>query len=151
VKGEIGAITLHMNPTEMRYPGNLNRGPFRAFGDKLMSAAFCVASTLAHGKFTFADFHSGAHPARDRLAALVDIKEDTALPLLASRLVVQAAGGAVEERVANSRDESDITWTSVDAWAGAIWGEAGRSRADYEKCRDAIRGLERAKVARIPL
>ncbi len=146
----ITAVRIEMNPFEMRYPGNLNRAPFRAFGDKLMSAAFCSASVLANRGFRFEDFHSGPHAERDRLTDIVEIAEDERLPLLSARArVTLSDGSTLTEHVENSRSEVAIDWNSVDAWAEALWAEVGRPRERYLACRDAILGLPKAANARI--
>ncbi len=147
----ITAIRVEMNPFEMRYPGTLNRGPFRAFGDRLMSAAFCAASVLQHREFRFDDFHGGPLAERDRLVDMAEVSDDASLPLLSARVIATTPNGTVTERVENSRREVGIEWDSVDDWAVALWKEAGRGADDYHACRAAILDLPGAKVARILL
>jgi len=144
-------VRIMMNGFEMRYPGNLNRGPFVAFGDKLMSAAFCSASVLANGRFIFEDFHAGPNAERDRLIAATEIVEDPQMPMLACRIIADTDAGTLEENVSDSRSQVAIEWDSVDKWAKAIWEEAGRPAATYDASRDAIRNLEKASVAKIPV
>lgn len=147
----ITAIRVEMNPFEMHYPGSLNRSPFRAFGDRLMSVAFCTASVLHQRGFEFGDFHKGPDAERDRLADLVQVTEDERLALLSSRVVVTTRdGGTLTEYVENSRRDVAIEWDSVDDWARALWADAGRSSGAYEACRDAILELPTAAVTRIP-
>jgi 2-methylcitrate dehydratase PrpD len=145
----ITAILVEMNPFEMRYPGTLNRGPFRAFGDRLMSVAFCTASVLRHRGFRFEDFHIGPDAERDRLADMVKVADDERLPLLSSRVTVTTPAGTTTEHVENSRRDVAIEWDSVDDWAEALWKEAGRAPAEYRACRAAILDLPNAAAARI--
>lgn len=144
------ALRIHMNSFERGYPGNLNKGPFRSFSDKLMSAAFCASSVVAHRGFRFEDFHSGPHSVRDRLIAATEVLEDKALPLLSSWVEIDTAEGKAVGRVENSRAEVALDWSTIDPWATGLWEEAGRSRADYERCRDAVRNLPHASSARVP-
>ena len=147
----ITRIQVHMNPKEYRYPGHVNKGPFRAFGDRLMSAEFCAASVLAHGKFVFDDFHAHESPARARLVGLTEVIEDPALPLLSARVSVTTPQGIVEELLIDSRAAVGLDWTTMDDWAGELWREAGRSGDDFKRCRDAVRQLETASEVRLPL
>lgn len=145
------AMRVEMNAFEITYPGTLNRGPFRSFSDRLMSAAFCSSSVVAHGGFHFQDFHTGPHAARDKLVERTEVVSDAKLPLLSSRIVARAAdGSSITAVVENSRDEVAIDWSSIDPWAIALWDEAGKSRADYEACRDAVRNLPSARRVHLP-
>ncbi|GIK80517.1 MAG: hypothetical protein BroJett024_16220 [Alphaproteobacteria bacterium] len=147
----VSRLRIEMNPFEMRYPGTLNRGPFHSFSDKLMSAAFCAASVVAHSGFRFEDFHSGAHAVRDSLTALAQV-EESSLSLLSARVTIETAGGArIVGEVENSRDEVAIDWTSVDDWAAALWTEAGRTEREYAACRDAVRDLPESRRAKLPV
>lgn len=147
----IRRVTVQMNPFEMRYPGTLNRGPFNAFGAKLMSARFCTASVLSRGGFDFPDFHAGGSPSRERIIALVDVVEDTDLPLLSARVSVELANGeTLREEVRNSREEVAIDWASVDPWAIALWEEAGRDKDAYQRCRDAVLALPEQEKTELP-
>lgn len=151
-KDSIRRILVQMNSFEMRYPGTLNRGPFRSFGAKLMSATYCSASVIGNGVFDFSDFHNSESTARDRLIPITEIAEDTTLPLLSARVTVGLADGRlVTEEVKNSRDEVAIEWNSVDSWASALWEEADRSAAAYEACRDVVRDLEFQSKLHLPL
>ena len=147
----IKSVRVEMNPFEMRYPGTLNRGPFRSFSDRLMSAAFCAGSVLARGGFTFVDFHAGPDPERDRIIALSEVVDDKALPLLSGRVSIETSDGRrMSEHVANSRGEVGIDWASVDAWAEPLWAEAGRDAGAYRRCREAVLELPKTRAARLP-
>ncbi len=148
---EITHIHVQMNPKEFRYPGHVNKGPFTAFGDRLMSAEMCAGSVLAFGKFVFADFHAKESPVRTRLVNLTEVVEDTNLPLLSARITVTTPRGPVTEEVINSRAEAGLNWNTIDDWASALWEEAGRTRGDYQRCKDAVLKLEGAADARLPL
>ena len=148
---EISHIRVQMNPKEFRYPGHVNKGPFTAFGDRLMSAEMCAASVLAFGKFVFADFHAKESPVRTRLVELTEVVEDVNLSLLSARIAVMTPQGLIEEQVINSRAEVGLDWTTIDDWAASLWEEAGRTRSDYLRCRDAVLQLETAGDARLPL
>lgn len=151
-KAQPRAVRIEMNSFEIGYPGNMNRGPFRSFSDKLMSAAFCASSVVASRGFTFGDFHSGGNAARDALIAATEVVVDPALPLLSSRVTLTTADGkTVTGQVANSRAEVALDGSTIDPWAIGLWEEGGRTRQDYERCRDAVRGLPRAANARLPL
>jgi 2-methylcitrate dehydratase PrpD len=145
------SLRVEMNAFEITYPGTLNRSPFRSFSDRLMSAAFCSSSVVAHGGFHFEDFHTGPHAARDKLVGQTEVVSAPDLGLLSSRIIARAADGEnVTAFVANSRDEVAIDWSSIDPWAIALWEEAGKTRADYEACRDAVRDLPRARQFQLP-
>ena len=145
-------IRVDMNPFEMRYPGSLNSGPFRAFGDRLMSVAFCTASVLRHRGFRFDDFHTGPEAERDRLAALVQVTDDADRALLSARVTVTTSDGTImSEDVENSRRDVAIGWDRVDDWAEALWREGGRTPQEYRACRTAVLGLPAASIAQFPL
>lgn len=150
-KATVKDVKIMMNSFERSYPGNLNRGPFRGFGDRLMSAAFCSSSVLSCGKFIFDDFHVGSNDARDRLVSVTEVIEDPQMPLLSCRFLVETDSGQIEEMVSDSRAEVAIDWTTVDRWARALWEEAGKPASSYDDARDLIRDLEKAPVARLPL
>jgi len=149
---DIRGILVEMNSFEMRYPGTLNRGPFKSFGDKLMSAAFCSASVIARRGFSFEDFHR--KPDNDLVALIEKVKvvDDPGLPLLSARVSIEFADGRkLVEEVKNSRDEVAIDWASIDPWAASLWEEGGRSAKDYGACRDAVRALPGATIAQLPM
>ncbi len=151
-KSTLRRLRVVMNSFERGYPGTLNRGPFRSFSDKLMSAAFCASSVVAHRGFRFDDFHSGPHAERDRLIEGTEVVADASLPLLSSRVEIETEGGAtVTGSVENSRSEVALDWSTIDSWGIDLFEEVGRPRADYERCRVAVRELPRAAMARVPL
>ena len=45
----VTSVRVHLSEDEVRYPGSLNRGPFRSRSDALMSVRFCVACSLTDG------------------------------------------------------------------------------------------------------
>jgi hypothetical protein len=57
----------------------------------------------------------------------------------------------VSATLENSRDAVAIDWASIDPWAIGLWEEAGRTRADYEACRAAVRDLPNAKRVSLPI
>jgi 2-methylcitrate dehydratase PrpD len=150
--GRAAALRIELNAFEITYPGTLNRGPFRSFGDRLMSAAFCASSVVAHGGFRFDDFHSGPQAPRDELIGRTEVVPDAGLPLLSSRVIARTTdGGSITASVKDSRAAVAIDWSSIEPWAIALFQEAGRTRKDYEACRDAVRDLATAKQARLPI
>src|SRR5690606_1192377 len=85
----IRSILVEMNSFEITYPGTLNHGPlFRAFGDRLMSAAFCTSAVLSRRGLVFDDLMGADDPLRDRLVAATEVRKDDQLPLLSSRVTV---------------------------------------------------------------
>jgi 2-methylcitrate dehydratase PrpD len=140
---DIESVTLSMNPYEMRYPGTLNKGPFRSFSDVLMSAAFCSASVLACGRFEFKDLFNLARAERNRLIDATKVQEDPALPTLSCRIEILTRRG---ERVVDSLIDGGkalaIDASSIDEWALGLWQEAGRSEAQYRRFRAAVDSLE---------
>ena len=147
----VRALRVDMNPFERLYPGNLNRGPFRSFSDKLMSAAFCASSVIASGRFEFDDFHAGPNEARDRLIDLAEIEPDERLPLLSCRVSLTLADGSIlQETIHNSREDVALDWATIDPWAVELWQGAGRDQAAYFACRDAVRSLPDAVAVSIP-
>ncbi|MGD9762818.1 MAG: MmgE/PrpD family protein [Candidatus Binatia bacterium] len=138
----IERVTIAMNPAEMRYPGTLNKGPFRSFSDVLMSAAFCCASVLVNRGFAFGDLFDLGRADRNRLIAATDVRDDAALPPLSCRIELQLAGGAMlSDTLLDGGAELASDWASLDAWAAALWREAGRP--DYTHFRDAVSELDR--------
>jgi 2-methylcitrate dehydratase PrpD len=149
---EAQSMRVDMNAFEITYPGKLNRGPFRSFSDKLMSVAFCSSSVVANGGFQFADFHVGPNAKRDKLIENTEVVSDPALPLLTSRITARTTDGAtVTALLENSRDAVALDWASIDPWAIDLWQEAGRTRADYEACRNAVRALPSSDRVSLPL
>jgi 2-methylcitrate dehydratase PrpD len=148
---DIKGARVSMNEFELSYPGTSSRGPFHSFSSKLMSAAFCCSSVLGSRRFSFADFQGGSATQVERLVERVAVVPDSQLPLLSSSLSVELVDGTVlNETVTNSREEVDIDWRSVDPWASSLWAEAGRSRSEYQACRDFVESLTQAVQVRLP-
>ncbi|MBI4059898.1 MAG: MmgE/PrpD family protein [Elusimicrobia bacterium] len=144
---DIERVTVWMNPYEMRYPGTLNKGPFRSFSDVLMSAAFCCASVLACGRFEFRDLFDPRNAARDRLIGVTEVREDAALPTLSCRIEVQPKrGNRIAQTLMHGGGALAIDATSIDAWALELWQEGGRSEAEFRAFRAAVDALERTSA-----
>lgn len=142
VAAAIERIDVVMNPFEMRYPGTLNKGPFRSFSDVLMSAAFCSASVFANGRFVFSDLFDLGRADRNRLIDATVVRDDAALPTLSCRIEIQLKGGGkISEEMINGGAGLAIDWNTVDEWASGLWSEAGRSEAQYMRFREAVRNL----------
>jgi 2-methylcitrate dehydratase PrpD len=148
---DVEALTISMNPYEMRYPGTLNKGPFRSFSDVLMSAAFCCASVLACGRFEFKDLFDLARPDRNRLIDLAKVQEDPALSTpLSCRIEVRLKRGeTIADSLIDGGKALAIDGSTIDAWALGLWQEAGRPEAQYRRFRAAVDALERISARRL--
>jgi len=149
----IAQIKVEMNPFEMGYPGTLNKGPaFRAFGERLMSAPFCVSAVLARGALHFPDFHGATDPTRDRLLPVVDVVADKRRPILSAKVsITMRDGRTLTGETQDSRAEVRLDWSTVMDWGHALWREAGREGSAFDRCADAVRSLQRAsKVELFP-
>jgi 2-methylcitrate dehydratase PrpD len=148
---DIREVRVSMNEFEISYPGTSSRGPYHSFSSKLMSAAFCCASVLAAGRFSFTDFQGPSSPQLKEMLQKVTVVGDAKLPLLSASLTIELGDGTVlNETLMNSRDEIAIEWASIDAWAGSLWTESGRSLKQYEGCRDYIENLGQTAEVRFP-
>ena len=140
---DIETVTISMNPYEMRYPGTLNKGPFRSFSDVLMSAAFCCTSVLACGRFEFKDLFDLARADRNRLIDATKVQEDPALPTLSCRIeILPRRGERAVDSLIDGGKALAIDAASIDEWALGLWKEAGRSEAQYRRFRAAVDSLE---------
>jgi len=139
----IERVRVEMNRFEMNYPGTLNAGPvFRSFSDRLMSARFCVASVLQSGHFDFDAFLREPSPDMQRLVAATDVQAADDLGTLSCRIGLTLAGDEVlQGELRDGGGELAIDWTTIDAWAGALWSAAGRSGGACERARDAVLAL----------
>lgn len=145
---EIRRARIDMTPFELRYPGTLNKGPFKSFSDVLMSAAFCMSSVLANGRLAFDDLLQLDRPDRDRLIACTEVVPDETLGTLSCRVTVELGNGTtVVEEVRDGGKELELNWNTVDDWARALWLEGGRSGAAYDRARDVILDLPRRPAA----
>lgn len=111
-------VTISINSFEMRYPGTLNKGPFRSFSDVLMSAAFCSASVLACGRFDFNDMFNFRRQDRDRLIDATEVRDDSSLPTLSCRIELQLKDGARR----NDRKFTKIFAPQLMFWSAAMCG-----------------------------
>jgi 2-methylcitrate dehydratase PrpD len=144
-------VRLAMNQFELNYPGTSGQGPFHSFSSKLMSATFCCASVLGSRGFNFDDFQGSPGTQVTQLLDRVSVAADSKIPLLSSALEVELSDGTLlSEAVTNSREEVNIEWASVDAWAAALWTGARRSREEYEACREFVEHLAQATEVRFP-
>lgn len=140
---DIQGIVITMNPFEMRYPGTLNKGPFRSFSDILMSVTFCTASVFSRGRFEFSDLFERNRTERDRLIAATEVHDDQALPTLSCRIDLKLAGGATDsDSIIDGGKGLAIDVATIDEWALGLWREAGRSAAQYERFRAAVDVIE---------
>jgi 2-methylcitrate dehydratase PrpD len=89
----IRALRLYLNPDDRAYPGTLASAPFSGRGQALMSAAFCVAAALVHGRVSLAALEDVGDLRVLGLAARVAVEADSALPQLAARLEVAFEDG----------------------------------------------------------
>lgn len=138
---DVAHIRVEMNPQEMRYPGNQNRGPFHSFSDVLMSAACCLASVLVQGRLDFQDLLKLENPQRQALIERVEIVEDPALGKLSDRIEVRLNDGRVlRDEVLSAGDVVSPTLQDIDPWAASLWAEVGRGSA-YPAFRAAVYGL----------
>jgi len=139
---DIEHMRIEMNPQEMRYPGNLNRGPFHSFSDVLMSAACCLASVMVHGRLDFQDLMTLEQPRRQALIGRIEIAEDPTLGKLSDRIEVRLRDGRVlRDEVLAGGDVVSPTAQDIDPWSAALWAEAGRGPA-YPAFRAAVDKLE---------
>ncbi|MEO5702087.1 MAG: MmgE/PrpD family protein [Casimicrobiaceae bacterium] len=139
---KVRKLTVAMTPFEMRYPGTLNKGPFRSFSDVLMSAAFCAASVLEQGRLVFEDLNRFESPSRDALIARTEVVPDDALGTLSCRVTISLDDGTeYVEAVHDGGKALALDWTTVDDWAEALWEEGGRPRANYARTRDTVLSL----------
>ena len=146
--GKIEKIVLWMNPFEMHYPGNLNKGPFTSFSDVLMSASFLCASVLANGRFLFSDLFDYGRADRNRLIDAIEVKENPALGTLSCRMDIRLTGGeTITSELINGGAELALDWTTVDEWAVGLWKEGGRNESQYQTFRKAVRDLEKGSAA----
>lgn len=143
----IRSIRLEMRGFEMRYPGTLNKGPFRSFSDVLMSAAFCSATVVACRGFDFSDLFRHDHAERDRLIAATEVVEGADLPVLSCRIAWKLADGReIRSELIDGGAQLAIDPGTIDSWAEALWREGGRSAADYARFRDVVATLETRSV-----
>jgi 2-methylcitrate dehydratase PrpD len=114
-------ITVRMSAAEADYPGSLNRGPFVARGQALMSVAYCVAAALADGLVTLRRLEEPGG-----LAGLIDIVEivaDPGLEEMATTLVIAADDGEFTFS-GHGRDMLFPVWAELDSAAVARRSEA---------------------------
>ena len=144
----IERVKMVMRAFELSYPGTDNRGPFRSFSDRLMSARWCVASVLTAGRFDFETFVQPASDAVEQLVARIELSGDTALPPLSCRVRVHCADGAVIEHDAiDAGQQLAINADSLRDWAVPLWQVSRRDPAAFDRAAAAVAGGAAAPVA----
>ncbi len=64
---QIQSIVIEMNDYEANYPGMSSKGPFQNISQTLMSAPFCVSSSLMDGEMTLANLKRFEHETLNQL------------------------------------------------------------------------------------
>ena len=87
-------------------------------------------------------------PARDRLIAATEVRDDPALPTLSCRIELALAGGrTLTDTLIDGGRELAIGESTIDEWALGLWREAGRTEAQYRNFRAAVDSLERGRAS----
>lgn len=119
----IKEIRCFLNPEDWAYPGICNARP-QTLSGALMSAAYCVATTLTHGELDLDLLHQPHNDAQAaHLSERVRIIADPKLPPLAARL---------EVTLANDRTLSNTLVPTDDTFA-FTWGRLSDICADRLK------------------
>lgn len=130
-------VEVRISQEESDYPGSLNRGPFSARGQALMSVAYCVACGLSDG---LVSLHRLDHP--DELSPLVDIIDvipDRGLAELDTALTVQTDEGDVRLSVSGGSllfagwDDTDASQVAHRSEAPADAVEAVRKELSQQR------------------
>ncbi len=64
---QIQSIVIEMNDYEANYPGMSSKGPFQNISQTLMSAPYCVSSSLMDGEMTLANLKRFDHETLNQL------------------------------------------------------------------------------------
>jgi 2-methylcitrate dehydratase PrpD len=112
---EVRTVRCYLNPADRNYPGTVNLGPYEDVGATLMSAHFCLAMALADRTATMAGLRRFDDPGLLELITRIDVLEDDAIPVLASRLELETVDGRRFERQLVP-DDSTYGWD----WDGVL-------------------------------
>jgi 2-methylcitrate dehydratase PrpD len=132
------SIELRLAPAETKYPGSLNRGPFKSRSDALMSVPFVVASSLLDGPPQLDVLENPG-----RLAGReIDVEDVTIVPdaeLEESQATLTLSDGETSwsERI-EGPDLLFPSWTQLSGEADAL---ARRSEAPLELAEETISAL----------
>ncbi len=135
----IKRVRLTMRAFELGYPGTDNRGPFRSFSDRLMSARYCAASVLAECRFDFDAFVQPRSDAVEPLVACIEIDGDATLPPLSCRVRVECeTGEGFQEDAIDAGQQLEIHADSLRDWALPLWRLAGQPEAAFDAAATAV-------------
>jgi hypothetical protein len=130
-------IEVRISRDESDYPGSLNRGPFSARGQALMSVAHCVACGITDGLVSLRrlDEPDELNPVLD----IVDVVPDPDLPELDTTLTVQTDDGDIRLSLSGG-SLLFAGWDDTDA--GQV---AHRSEAPVDAVEAARKELSQAR------
>lgn len=91
-------VGIAMTPYEANYAGMASYGPFSTISGTLMSAPFCVATSLLHGAPTMSTMTDYENAAVQALLPNVAMNADEAVASLCTRLIVELEDGTRLDR-----------------------------------------------------
>lgn len=123
----IASINVVMNPICVGYAGMDSTGPYASLSETLMSAQFCVATTLAHGTPTVARMTDYTDVAVAALVPRIKLIPDESQGLLACRIEVAFSDSAqtISEDWSADHTSYDFDRSAVSTLIRRIGRETG--------------------------
>ncbi|SDI40440.1 MmgE/PrpD family protein [Paenibacillus naphthalenovorans] len=90
---QIQSIVIEMNDYEANYPGMSSKGPFQNISQTLMSAPFCVSSSLMDGEMTLANLKRFEHETLNQLIGKTTIIPEKNMNPLCNKISVELKNG----------------------------------------------------------
>lgn len=118
-------VVIRISEQETRYPGSMNRGPFRSRSAALMSVTLCVACGLADGVIRLARLENPNTPDLETLLHRIQLQPDPTIGEGEARLSVRLNGELVELMGSGK----SLLYPSWSALSGAVHELAVRSEA----------------------
>jgi 2-methylcitrate dehydratase PrpD len=121
-------VVVRLAEAEVRYPGTLNRGPFRGQADALMSVPFVVACALKHGTVRLSHVESPSAARVEGLLSRIAVVADPGVEEAEAVLeVTRSVGAPVTDKTG-----ADILFPA--------WGEFARDAAMIAERSEMDRG-----------
>jgi 2-methylcitrate dehydratase PrpD len=139
----IESIRVLMNPICVGYAGMDSVGPYASLSETLMSAQFCVATTLAHGTPTVAHMTNYTDAAVLDLVSRIKLVADDSQGLLACRMEVDVSDSSMQllEEWPADHNSYNFDRAEVETLIRRIGRETGIDNTAFDRLEAFVDGL----------
>lgn len=132
--GPVLEVRVRMNPYEANYAGMAAKGPFSSIAGTLMSAPFCIGSTLLRGLPTMQTMTTFGDPEVNALIERIHLIPDECVPPLSCVVDATVANGkTLSESLYATVEDYNLSIEAVESLVRRVGEESGIRMAAYDR------------------